>query len=305
MLMCVDSDESEVLYRGIWVIDEKLGMKIACYVTNNQERVLSLRGTKDALGFIGGGSGAVLRNLNTNWIKPYLSDDLKEWIVLAENKQLPTISSGARIITPISADLFVDVLKSYINAQKDGVFKKDDRLKISDQIANRAFLIMTAFAKVGLVSIIDEVTGYQYEREAQELQKLLSKYVAKELLPWTKRFPDQFYEEMYRLNGWGEFKGGKNKHPRTGQFTNYIIYDRLPDIVVERLKKMVPVIENKDTNRRYRTKKLHSGLTDDGIRHLDTLIQQFIAVARGYDTFAEFDLHFRKIHKQPIQQSLL
>ncbi len=49
---------------------------------------------------------------------------------------------------------------------------------------------MTAFAKTGLVAVIDEVTGYQYDRERDELQKLLSAYISEELMPWTKRFPD-------------------------------------------------------------------------------------------------------------------
>lgn len=31
---------------------------------------------------------------------------------------------------------------------------------------------MRSFAKVGIISLIDEATGYQYEREADTLQRL-------------------------------------------------------------------------------------------------------------------------------------
>lgn len=41
---------------------------------------------------------------------------------------------------------------------------------------------MTAFAKVGLIAVIDEVTGYQDERDRNELQLILEKYVSQELL---------------------------------------------------------------------------------------------------------------------------
>lgn len=39
-----------------------------------------------------------------------------------------------------------------------------------------------------------------------ELQLILEKYVSQELLPWAKRFPDEFYKQMFRLKGW-EYRG--------------------------------------------------------------------------------------------------
>ena len=45
---------------------------------------------------------------------------------------------------------------------------------------------MRSFAKVGIISLIDEATGYQYEREADALQRLLKLYISEELLPWQK-----------------------------------------------------------------------------------------------------------------------
>lgn len=35
-------------------------------------------------------------------------------------------------------------------------------------------------------------------------------YVSKEFQPWALRFPNEYYEELYRLRGWKESKG-KNK----------------------------------------------------------------------------------------------
>lgn len=81
---------------------------------------------------------------------------------------------------------------------------------------------MTAFAKVGLIAVIDEVTGYQDERDRNELQLILEKYVSQELLPWAKRFPDEFYKQMFRLKGWEYL--GKAKPSYAGKLTNEYIY---------------------------------------------------------------------------------
>lgn len=61
---------------------------------------------------------------------------------------------------------------------------------------------MRVFARVGITALVDEATGYQYDREKNELQKILKAYIAEDLLPWQKRFPDIYYKELFRLNGW-------------------------------------------------------------------------------------------------------
>lgn len=40
-----------------------------------------------------------------------------------------------------------------------------------------ANIIIRSVAKVGIVALVDEVTGYQYEREKDELQKILKAYI--------------------------------------------------------------------------------------------------------------------------------
>ena len=45
---------------------------------DNKERVLSLRGAARGIGIKGNGSQALTRNLNSMWISPYLSEELKK-----------------------------------------------------------------------------------------------------------------------------------------------------------------------------------------------------------------------------------
>ena len=202
-------------HSGTWVIDEKNDIKIECYVMDNKERVLSLRGAARGIGIKGNGSQALTRNLNSMWISPYLSEELKEWLSNANRNELPIYFTTRGVqFQPFEASLFVDLCKAYVDALHDGVLKTEAQKRT----AERMYIIMTAFAKVGLIAVIDEVTGYQDERDRNELQLILEKYISQELLPWVKRFPDEFYKQMFRLKGWPYRK--KEKPSYVGKLTN-------------------------------------------------------------------------------------
>lgn len=266
---------------GVWSIGEDV--KIECYVMDNKERVLSMRGAAKSMGLVGGGSLALVRNLNSKWISPYLSKELRDWLEKANRNELPQYKtkSGGKF-TPFGADIFVDLCKAYVDAKHDGVLKMDRQIAVADKL----YAIMTAFAKTGLSAIIDEVTGYQYDRDKDELQKLLSKYVSEELMPWTKRFPDEFYKQMFRLKGWTYT--GTNRPQYVGKLTNQYIYDQLPEGVLQELKEKTP-----------KNKKLHQSLTESvGVPHLDKQLQKTIGLMQASDTWEEFEILFDKAMKQ-------
>ena len=68
-------------------------------------------------------------------------------------------------------------------------------------------------------------------------EKILKLYISEELLPWQKRFPDVFYKELFRLNGWDFTVKGIKKRPGViGTWTNKLVYDELPKGVKDELK---------------------------------------------------------------------
>lgn len=282
-------------HSGTWIIDEEKGIMIECYVMDNKERVLSLRGAARGIGIKGNGSQALTRNLNSMWIAPYLSEGLKDWLNSANRNELPIYYTTKGVkFQPFEASLFVDLCKAYVDALHDGVLKTE----VQKRTAERMYIIMSAFAKVGLVAVIDEVTGYQDERDRNELQLILEKYVSQELLPWAKRFPDEFYKQMFRLKGW-EYKG-KAKPSYAGKLTNEYIYNYLPPGVLDELKRKTP--KNKSGNRNTR---FHQFLTEDtGLPTLDHQLQQTIALMKASDSWDEFDNLFRKAMGVPIQLEL-
>jgi len=282
----VKDNRITVTHQGKWLVSDDV--EIDCYVTDSKMRLLSLRATARAMNLKGGGSGALLRNLKSKWIQPYLSDRLQEWAVGAEASRLPKIKgvSGPAFI-PFEATLLVDICTAYIKAQKMGILNQTQSL-----IADRMLGIMASFAKVGIVALVDEVTGYQEEREKDELQKILKAYISEELLPWQKKFPDEFYRELFRLNGWEYNLHGIKKRPGViGTWTNRLVYDELPPTVTEELKTKVPI-----SSAGHKTVRMHQFLTEDiGDPHLKSQLDQILTLFRLSDNMEGMWHNFEKL----------
>ncbi len=287
--------EPQVTHYGMWVLDREKDIKIECYVMDNGERVLSLRGAARTIGLSGNGSQALARNLGAQWISPYLSNNLRDWLEKAVRNELPTYKGvRGRNFLPFEASLFVDLCTAYVDAMHAG----DLQTAKQKQTAQRLYIIMTAFAKTGLVAIIDEVTGYQADRDRDALQKVLAAYISEELLPWAKRFPDEFYKQMFRLRKW-EYKG-KAKPSYAGKLTNEYIYHYLPKGVLEELKNHTPKSDAGNRTNRY-----HQHLTEEtGLPNLDKQLQQTIALMKASDSWEEFDRLFKKAMGEPVQLEL-
>ena len=284
-----NSHIGKVTHQGKWKVYD--GLEIECYVTDKGIRLLSLRGTARALDINGNGGRALLRNLQSKWIQPYLSDQLKEWILWATNEKIKPIKVlfGPAII-PFKASLFVDICKAYISANNDKT--------LSESLMRtyyRLISLMTAFAKVGIDAMVDEITGYQEDRRKDELEKILRLYISEEFLEWTKMFPEEFYEQIFRLKKWGSFQKAGQKMPQVvGFYTNDIVYERLPDKVLVELKKKVKKSENGNN-----LVKLHQGLSKDyGVLHLERHLIAVIALMKASTCWEHFLEMLDKTYKR-------
>ena len=93
---------------------------------------------------------------------------------------------------------------------------------------------------VGIIALVDEATGYQRDRVRDALAEILEAFIAKELQPYIRMFPDAFYEHLFRLRGL-EYPWDSGKRPQYfGHLTNDIVYARLAPGVLEELRKTVP-----------------------------------------------------------------
>ncbi len=188
--------------------------------------------------------------------------------------------------TGYRAELLPLVCKVYINARDAGALTPGQKAA-----AQFAEALLKGFEKIGIISLVDDATGYTRVRARDELQAILAAYISAELLPWAKRFPDSFYEELHRVRGWRYTPGSNSRTAYIGKLTKALIYDPLPPGVIEELEHKNPY----DPTKR-RRKHLHHQLltTDIGHPHLEKQIVSVTTLLRISDSWIEFAKHFAK-----------
>ncbi|GEO43491.1 hypothetical protein SAE02_76390 [Skermanella aerolata] len=270
-------------------------IEIPCYVLDDERRVLTVAGMSRGMAMAQGGS--MVRGLNRfelfisrDRIKPFVSASLAERI---HSPIIFLTTSGGKAYG-YEAEVLVELCEAVLAAREARVLQKQQ-----EGIAHRCELLVRGLARVGIVALVDEVTGYQQVRARDALHKILEAYIAPELLPWTKRFPNEFYVELYRLLNWSINPLAAGKPGYVGTLTNSLVYDKLPPGVVDELRLQNPV--NPDTKRR--RYKHHQFLSEDiGNPHLEKHISQVIALMRASDDWHMFKRLFRRAFPDPQRE---
>lgn len=150
------------------------GIKLQCYVLEGAERVLSQTGMLKGVRLPYGGNPErrgkhhALDPNNQNeieipyfvaqkWLRPYISRDLAARL----NSPIPfTRPKGGPPAFGYSAMILVDICEAIIRADQEG-----NTTVRQAPIVERATVLMTGFAKRGIVALVDDVTGFQNERQ--------------------------------------------------------------------------------------------------------------------------------------------
>jgi len=212
-------------------------ISIPCYVLEDGKRVLSLGGMVQALGMsIGSASGRqgdrLYQFATGNNVFPFVSSDMLNRMSKPVRFQAP---SGGTPATGYEATILADLCDAVLAARAAGALRSDQL-----HIAKQCEILVRGFARVGIIALVDEATGYQKERAKDALATILEAFIAKELQPWIRTFPTDFYQEMFRLRGL-PFPSTTVRRPQYfGVLTNNVVYDRLAPGVREELQKGVP-----------------------------------------------------------------
>jgi P63C domain len=127
-------------------------------------------------------------------------------------------------------------------------------------MVERAELLIRAFAHVGVIALVDEATGYQSERDKDALQEILNLYIGQELAKWAKRFPDAFYQEMFRLKGWAYNPNNSQRPHAMARLTIDLVFDRIgPGLSADLKKRRQELLEASGR----KNAKLHQAMTQD------------------------------------------
>lgn len=243
----------------------------------------------------GNKKGGLERYLKPANLQSYLPEKFKEKS-LSESVFPMRMRNGKRLAQAFEATDLIDICQMYMYANRDGKL-----LKSQIPLARQAEVIVFAFAKTGVVAVIDEATNYQYVRDRLALNKLLERYIVDEAQKWAKKFPDDFYKEIFRLNNWNFNPTNFTKRPGVvGKWTREIVYTRFPPPVLARLEDLNPL-----TDKGYRKYKHHMFLTDDiGNPELKEYISNVTFLMKSSSTWAKFRQLFARAMGREYQASL-
>lgn len=259
----------------------KIGdLEIPCYVLDDGRSVIAQNGMLVALKMSPGtatkGGGDRLANFaSTKAINPFISDDLRQMITEPIRFKLNgTLAYG------YEATILPELCDAILAARQDGKLNYQQ-----EHIAKQAEILVRAFARVGIIALVHEATGYQEIRDREALQEILKRYISEDLLAWVRTFPMEFYKQVFRLKGWNWNDGRMS--PIMGNIVNDLVYARLAPGVLEELKKRNPV-----TEKGYREHKHFQHLTSDiGHPALTRHLHELIGMARPF-AIGEWDRYY-------------
>jgi hypothetical protein len=243
---------------------------LPCYVLEDGRRVLVQTGMIKSLGMSQGtgsrsieGGDRLTKFIDGKRLSPYIENKLSEMIKNPIQFKLPKggISFG------YEATILADICEAVLSARHDGRLQKQQL-----HIAKQCEILVRGFARVGIIALVDEATGFQAYRDRIALREFLEKYITDEWSKWTKTFPDEFYRELFRLKNIPYPTGSTTKPSYVGHWTNDIVYKRLAPNVLTILRQKNPVMPSG-----YRARKFFQHLTKDYghpdlKKHLDNLV---------------------------------
>lgn len=277
-------------YKGTLPIGEA---GIPCYVLETGERVIGRTSATEMLTGIKGGGG-LEKYLGVSSLKSFVDLDLiLERMV---SFRLPEVEGLETDVKGLRSDALIDVCQGFVaalQAHNKGKVKLTDR---QQEMALNASAFLSSCAKLGLDALIDEVTGYQYDRPHDALQVKLRAYLSDALRPWEKTFPDELWIHFARLTNW---KGSVTQRPKYwGKLVNELVYDYLDPDVATWLKENAPKPRH--------GQNYHQWLSEQyGLQKLIEHIWKLIGVAGTCQTMHELRQKMAEMHGKALIQFML
>lgn len=255
------------------------GMEIPCAVLENGQRVLTQSGVMVALGRARQAKGRQHYDADVNLpsfltaknLKPYIPDTLS---VTSSQIEFRTLS-GTKAFG-YAAELLPSVCGVFLDAKSSNVLTHNQ-----EHIAERALTLIRGFANVGIIALIDEATGFQYERPRRDLEEYLSKFLSESLRRWVRSFPGDYFKHLCRLKG-VTLRPDMRLPQYFGHLTNDLVWKRIAPGLLKALKE-------RKSERGSKSDKLHWWTSEDLGRpelllHLGTVVG-LMKIHADYDAF--------------------
>jgi hypothetical protein len=263
--------------------------ELPCYVLEGGVRVLSQRGVQGGIGMsTSGGVGGAHRLAQFIESLAEKGINCTDLAVRIRNPIVFRPSIGGKPAYGYEATMLPDICDAVLEARTKKLLHPQQ-----EHFAKQCEILVRGFARVGIIALVDEATGYQRDRDRNNLAKILEAFVAKEIQPYVKTFPNEYYEELFRL-----YRipyppaGNKSWRPQFfGHITNEVVYARLAPSLIPELKKIASKAERKA--------RLFQALTQEiGHPRLKEHLASIVAIQKLSETPDQFLANVNRVHRR-------
>lgn len=260
-------------------------ISVPCHVLNDGSRVIAQREVIKALTGQEKPSGTISRLIGVGNLAPYIEANK----IVEKAIRFRLSGAGHQMLAfGYEATLLIEVCEAFLRARDDGDVLSDAQLRV----AHRADIILRSCAKVGIIALIDEATGYQEVRQRNALQLKLQAFIADDMQEWAKMFPDEFWLELARLEH--THYSPRSRPLRWGKYVMAFVYDAIDGDVGKELRRINP---NPHFGRNH-----HQWLKEFGRGRVRDHINQVIGVMKLCRDMDDFNDKFGYVfRKDPMQ----
>lgn len=266
-------------------------VSLEVYVLSDRRRLINKKAMAKALQLKSTGGNAFLRTMTRPGIKSVISVELQEKI----DNPIVFATLGKGTAHGYEAEVLIEVCDALIEARNKLML-----LPSQSFLAMQAEIIVRAAAKLGIIALVDEATGYK-DKTKDEYRKLFDAFVKSEFQQWEKEFPDKFFEMIYRFYGLKKQKADSTRHPQFfGNFIRKYVYYPLAHsngAILEQLEEKNPVVYT-GGGRRY---KFFQFLTDQvGMPAFRQHLWQVVGIGQAARDKTQFDRLFYSAFPEAI-----
>ncbi len=276
-------------YKGVLRLMDR---EIPCYVLDDEQRVIGRVATTEMLTGIKG-QGDFESYIRSRNLQEFIhAKDISERMV---SFRLPEVDQLRVEVKGLPHDVLLDVCRGFMKAL-EASDRPNSGVKLTNrqrEISMQAGLFLAACSDIGLIALIDEATGFQYDRARDALEVKLKAYLEDEMRKWERTFPDELWLEFGRLTGWSKSVTQRPKY--WGHLVNELVYEYMDSDVAQWLRDNAPKPRH--------GQNYHQWLSSQfGLKKLVEHIWKLVGIAKTCENMVELKDKMAIIHgRTPVQ----
>lgn len=275
---------------GIGNLKDVVGIDIDCYVLNDKNRtaIISQTGFVLALGYADNGESIfrLSKLISQSGRGAKLIEKLRKPLIFNASIEGKSVTSMI-IGRGLNVELLIDVCNEILGLERENKLRPTQK-----KLAEKASIIVTSTAKLGIKNLVYKLAGYDATKE--ETINDFKAFVVEEIAnKYESIFTDELYDQWYRI-----YQIEKPLHGRGRNWKlMYLTMDHIYYNVAKSKGKIKELLRIKqEANKGKRKRKLHEFLlAETGIPALRETITQVTTAARLSNSEEDYEANMEKL----------